>query len=405
MRVRGLSAWVALTTVLGIALTGAAAGPRVYREPGLITAPGYRHVADLSALTAEDRAWLAEGRIPGVGTPWSDMATWALLDLRAFVHPNGAVAAGPGQAWTYTWPRDAAFVAVALSRTGHRSDAVGVLDFLSTLPFDSATGFDARYTLAGHRVRGPAQREAQSDGCGWVLWAVSTVRAHPPPAGPMPVDARVDDLVSRCTATLIALTGGGRRLPPATPDYVELPVSGTTLATVAPMLTGLRAAVGDYLRRGERAAALVAAVAADQLDTTLAARLGPRYERYGGHGGADAGSAMLMPPLGDGGAAETAAWLRYQAEARRPAGGLAPAVDWRADGTSWTPETALVAYVAAGSGRPDLARGWLTWLDAHRTAYGSLPEKVTRSGLPAGPAPLLWTSALVLLTLTELDER
>jgi GH15 family glucan-1,4-alpha-glucosidase len=64
-----------------------------------------------------------------------------------------------------------------------------------------------------------------------------------------------------------------------------------------------------------------------------------------------------------------------------------------------------VAYVAAGSGRPDLARGWLTWLDAHRTAYGSLPEKVTRSGLPAGPAPLLWTSALVLLTLTELDER
>ena len=45
----------------------------------------------------------------------------------------------------------------------------------------------------------------------------------------------------------------------------------------------------------------------------------------------------------------------------------------------------------------------LAWLDAHRTVHGSLPEKVTRTGRPAGPAPLTWTSALVLLTLTELD--
>jgi GH15 family glucan-1,4-alpha-glucosidase len=75
------------------------------------------------------------------------------------------------------------------------------------------------------------------------------------------------------------------------------------------------------------------------------------------------------------------------------------------DGNSWTPETALVAYTAAASGHRDLAGHWLTWLSTHRTAYGSLPEKVTRSGRPAGPAPLLWSAALVLLTLCELDHR
>jgi GH15 family glucan-1,4-alpha-glucosidase len=64
-----------------------------------------------------------------------------------------------------------------------------------------------------------------------------------------------------------------------------------------------------------------------------------------------------------------------------------------------------VAYTAAASGHTARSRAWLGWLDAHRTAYGSLPEKVTASGRPAGPAPLLWTAALVLLTLDELDRR
>jgi GH15 family glucan-1,4-alpha-glucosidase len=114
---------------------------------------------------------------------------------------------------------------------------------------------------------------------------------------------------------------------------------------------------------------------------------------------------MFLPPFGDGGPGGRQAWLKYQAQAQRPAGGLAPAADWKADGNSWTPETALVAYTAAASGHTARSRAWLGWLDAHRTAYGSLPEKVTASGQPAGPAPLLWTAALVLLTLDELDRR
>jgi GH15 family glucan-1,4-alpha-glucosidase len=45
----------------------------------------------------------------------------------------------------------------------------------------------------------------------------------------------------------------------------------------------------------------------------------------------------------------------------------------------------------------------LDWLEAHRTAMGSLPEKVDGAGQPASVAPLSWTAAAVLLTLAELD--
>jgi len=78
------------------------------------------------------------------------------------------------------------------------------------------------------------------------------------------------------------------------------------------------------------------------------------------------------------------AWTRYQLDARRPGGGLAPGSQWKHDGISWTPETALVAYTAAMSGRPDLSAHWLDWLNEHRTAWGSLPEKVLATGAPPG---------------------
>ncbi len=77
---------------------------------------------------------------------------------------------------------------------------------------------------------------------------------------------------------------------------------------------------------------------------------------------------------------------------------------WKNDGISWTPEVALVAYTATTSGQDELAYDWLDWLDQHRAHWGSLPEKVDSQGRPGGPAPLGWTSALVILTLDDLPE-
>jgi GH15 family glucan-1,4-alpha-glucosidase len=58
---------------------------------------------------------------------------------------------------------------------------------------------------------------------------------------------------------------------------------------------------------------------------------------------------------------------------------------------------------AAARGDRSTANKLLAWLDSHRTATGSLPEKVNRDLKPAGEAPLAWTTALVVLTASALD--
>ena len=83
---------------------------------------------------------------------------------------------------------------------------------------------------------------------------------------------------------------------------------------------------------------------------------------------------------------------------------MAPGTDWHDQRVSWTPETALFALSSAAAGDRANAERWLDWLAAHRTAVGSLPEKVDADGRPAGATPLAWTDALVLLTLATLDD-
>ena len=87
----------------------------------------------------------------------------------------------------------------------------------------------------------------------------------------------------------------------------------------------------------------------------------------------------------------------------QPNGGVTPGEDWRADGVSWTPQTALFALSAAARGDDTTADALLTWLDRHRTSTGALPEKVNRDLQPAGEAPLSWTAALVVLAGTALQ--
>jgi GH15 family glucan-1,4-alpha-glucosidase len=389
--------------LLSMTVISATSGPfTAPREEGLITGPGYRlptRHPDLERVWA-DQLWVDSGTVPGDGTAWEPMARQALTDLRAFQSPSGAIAAGPGGPWRFFWPRDGSFAAVAFSLSDHPQEASRVMDQLARLEFDPAAGFQARYQLSGQAL---TDRPPQSDGCGWVLWAIAQIRRHS--ATGLPGSA--GELRDRCVAALTGLVQGGRRLPPASPDYWEVPVERTTLGTVAPMLAGLSAASDDYRATGDWSAAADTSRTASRLARVAESAFAPQWERFGDDGGLDAAVAMLLPPFSSGDHLPTSvvgAWRGYQREALQPAGGLAPGADWvKNDGSSWTPQTALVALTAAATGHRDEAARRLTWLDAHRTAYGSLPEKVTRTGRPAGPAPLVWTSALVLLTLAELD--
>ncbi len=329
------------------------------------------------------------------------MSRTALLDLRQLSRPNGAVAAGAAGPWKYAWPRDTAFVAVALARTGHRAEALKSLCFLQRVQRADG-GFEARYRLDGSGP--PDDRARQSDGAGWVLWAAAEVSRSPEGAG---LPAGLRPLVDKATAFALAATDLGRRLPPASPDYWEVGVRTTSLGTVAPLLAGLQASQQIYAALGEPVLAERSAGAAARLRTVMGAQFADGWERFGsgwfGGGGLDAAVTFVMPPFVTEPSWQVEdAWTRYQSDALRPAGGLAPGADWKPDGISWTPETALVAYTAAMSGRPEISARWMDWLNNHRAPGGSLPEKVLAGGAPAGPAPLAWTAALVVLTSDEL---
>jgi GH15 family glucan-1,4-alpha-glucosidase len=345
-----------------------------------------------------DVLWLARGRTPGEGDRAVTVRT-ALLDLRRLTRPNGAVAAGPDGPWAYTWPRDTSFVAVAYAVSGHPDEAWRALDFLASVQHDDG-GFEARYLLDGSGV--PDDRPRQSDGAGWVLWALDATRVA---SGGDPLPAGLQALRDRATDFVLGLTEGGLVLPPVSPDYWEVPERRLTLGTAAPLVAGLEAASRTYAAEGAAARAADVARAAVRLRELVRDHFGPDYERHGGSGGLDASVAMLMPPFAEEGEAAARAWSAYPQLALRSAGGIAPGVDWKQDGVSWTPETALVAYTAAASGRVDAAEQWLEWLGAHVTPWGSLPEKVLPDGRPAGPAPLAWTAALVVLTEHELGAR
>ncbi|WP_432497609.1 glycoside hydrolase family 15 [Kineococcus auxinigenes] len=400
---------VVLALAAGATLTALPERSEAFPVPSLLSDASWREELGVAVTTAEqDAAWLAAGTVPGTGGPWEPVVRQALLDVRSLTAANGAVAAGPAPKWAYAWPRDSAFAAAALSATGHRAEALRVLGFLADVQLEDG-GFEARYLLDGSGT--PDGRDRQADGAGWALWALGEVLDD----APTRAQARREllplrGLLTGATRFALEATDGGTELPEASPDYWERDEAELTLGTVAPLLAGLRASARLQPLLGEHATARRLRGAADSVEELLHAEFGPAgYLRYADPdvetGGVDAAVALLLPPFAPRvpAAPVLAAFDDYQVRALRPAGGLAPGAGWKADGVSWTPEVALVALAAASSGRASQATRWLDWLAAHRTAWGSLPEKVTADGSPAGPAPLGWTAASVVLAVAALD--
>lgn len=353
-----------------------------------------------STAAAAQEAWLAAGTVPGAGGPYEDLARAALLDLHALDLGDGAVVAGWSGLWRYVWPRDAAFVAVALARTGHVDDALEVLGFLARVQEDDGS-FQARYLPDASGP--PDDRGTQTDGTGWSMWAAGLVLAEVP----APARARVATTLApqvRASLDHAARLLGTDGLPPASPDYWEVPEDELTLGTAAPLVAGLEQAATVLAAAGDDAGADAAATLASTGRRAVEATFAPAgWTRHADGAALDAATAFALPPFwstpGDGAAD---AWRASVPVMLRPAGGLAPGAGWRQDGVSWTPQTSLYAWVAAEQGDHAQARRWLDVLDAHRTPSGSIPEKILADGSPAAVAPLGWSAACALLALDAL---
>ncbi|TGO05771.1 Glucoamylase [Serinibacter arcticus] len=372
-------------------------------DPGADAAPAERRAA-LEAAERQ-RAWVAAGTVPGADGPHAPLARTALLDLHTATHsPDGEVQApqaAPTGAWRYIWPRDAAFAAVALARTGHADDAVAVLSFFDGVEV-TPQGYHARYRPDGS-VAGDG-RAPQLDGAGWLLWATAEVTAAAPPTEVEDVRRRLADVTAVAGDLLMTATSAPDRLPPPSSDYWELPETRLTLGTAMPVLTGLDALATLHEGAGRAAEGAAARTRLGEVRDAVVHVFGPTWPREAGGRHQDAALAMALPPFQDAALpGAEAAWRLSARGMARPAGGLAPGQEWGESDYSWTPQTALYALAAASLGDDAQAHDRLDWLASHTTLTGSIPEKVGPDGGSAQVAPLIWSTSLVLLTLAELD--
>ena len=317
----------------------------------------------------------------------------------AEVFPPGAVVAAPMSIWRYVWPRDAAFAAAALSAVNLADEALGVLGNLASWQRADG-GFEARYTSSG---RVPDNRPAQADGAGWFLWAAGRLLVDGVPAADL--RDRLGAPLARAASRLLGITDTPSHLPAASPDYWEVAETVLTLGTAAPVLLGLEAATAlarAGIDLGGPARALAERVTA--VRSAMERNFAPAWGRHLQCDDVDAAIALVLPPFTRPLAGARTVRQTAAARMHRPTGGLAPGAGWRDDGISWTPETALMAWSALALGMEEEGTRLLAWLEAHRTAAGALPEKVLADGAPAGPAPLAWTCALILLATVSRTE-
>ena len=374
----------ALTDLL--ALTGPAFMPEPPRPAGPAVASA-RLTASPAPVPTAGAASAASGSTGREGRDSREP-----LPQGAEVFPQGAVVAAPVSIWRYVWPRDAAFAAAALSAVNLTGEALGVLGNLASWQRADG-GFEARYTSSG---RVPDHRPAQADGAGWFLWAAGRLLADGVSAADL--RDRLGAPLVRAASRLLEITDTPSHLPAASPDYWEVAETVLTLGTAAPVLLGLEAATAltrAGIDLGGPAQALAERVTA--VRSAMERNFAPAWGRHLRRNDVDATIALVLPPFTQPLTGARAVRQTATERMRRPAGGLAPGAGWRDDGVSWTPETALMAWSALSLGMEEEGTRLLAWLEAHRTAAGALPEKVLADGAPAGPAPLAWTCALILL--------
>jgi isomaltose glucohydrolase len=289
--------------------------------------------------------------------------------IRAGQHPSGGYVAAPGFApYAYSWMRDGAFIADAMSRRGEADSAEAFFDWAARIVREGK-GFESRYTLEGERDTSDWPH-VQHDGWGLWLWAVAE---H---CGRHDVDRTRWGDAAEATCDFLE-----REWRTPCTDWWEERV-GLHRATLACVEAGLGAwgIEGVDVSLGE-----------SRLDASQLCLVWP-FSR----------TDQDTAPIRDG--------------LLSPGGGLHRHPDDEYyGGGEWLLLTALLGLAELEEGDEDAARTRLEWVAAHAEPDGSLPEQVQEHLLRPDrydywvekwgppPSPLLWSHAMFIDLALELE--
>jgi len=345
--------------------------------------------------------------------------------IRSLQDPQGAYPASPTfSAYRgYSWFRDGAFIADAMSASGERDSAEAFFGWCARVvesrrddverivaaaeagaPLPDADMLPTRFTFDG-RAGSDEWWDFQLDGYGLWLWALGAhVARHAADAHPWLDAARL---------TVAYLASSWQR---PCYDWWEEHIEQVHVSTLGSMLAGLRAAA-DLPGIGGDTVRLARAAAAD-IDARMRAQgvAEGHLVKWVGTDAVDASLASLIAPLGALDPAEplSIATLEVLDEQLVAEGGMHRFLaDTYFGGGQWPLLSCMLGLAWARAGRRDRALELLRW--AASTAHdGGIPEQVDRHLLDPsfveewvdrwGPSadPLLWSSAMYLRLAVEL---
>ncbi len=351
------------------------------------------------------------------------LAATSLDLIESLQHSSGAYPASPDYpVYGFSWLRDGAFIADAMSRAGRVASAerffawcAGVIDAragrIASLVARAETGepvadtelLPTRYTLEGADSDEPWEN-FQLDGYGTWLWALLAHRTRQPVGGPEPYTSAVSSTVDYLVAF------GSRPCY----DWWEEFAAERHVSTLAAVAAGLRAATGLLADPTRVPAAATAATALESLiasDGTIDGHL----TKWLGSTAVD-GSLLAcitsFATVEPGSPVAEATYERVLADLLK--GGV---YRYRGDtfygGGEWLILTAWLGWYETITGRDVQAQARLRWIAAQATPEGLLPEQVSGatqdpSFIPQwldrwGPVatPLLWSHAMFVTLALE----
>jgi GH15 family glucan-1,4-alpha-glucosidase len=359
----------------------------------------------------------SRGALARAGTLPADLreaCARSLLTVTAHIDRGGSIIAScdsqikqqGADYYTYCWPRDAAWVAIALDRAGYGDLCGNTFRFLARI-IDRKGFFRHKYTPAGDlgSTWHPLPM-LQVDETGLPLVAV--YRHWLEGRNVMTISSLYEPFIRPAADFLAGFIDRGTGLPKPSFDLWE-ERKGVYTYSCACVYAGLAgaAALADVV--GDRPRSLVWGEAARALKETTVARLYDpalgRFLRGVEDETVDASLFAapyfgLVPP-----GSEEARGTRKAVEETlvRPNGGVARYEGDRYQGhmNSWPLCTLWLAQWHILSDDPDRALPLLRWPVAHAAPGGLMPEQVGDEGEPVSVLPLAWSHSTFLLAVTE----